>query len=548
MILLIHQQAKKVIKVRYKDEELKMGGDVCKTFWELAEKYPNDIIAWCEEDFENNLSLNSWPEVFHHDFIMASYAIKSVYLTDAIGYIDQLPFVNVNRKVQYSTWRMSTDVGGLKGKTLLKFKNLFEHVEDFSLLLDSIAKLGQQNGLFCYSSPQLVKEQIRLLNSGQKKAESEKLSVKATASHNDIFAFVYSHYKSIRVLLLFWCFIKYEKTFPLLPVIRAVFQQKYFKKEVDLSNIEVKSRKNKIIGNRIDVIIPSLGRREYLLQVLEDLKSQTLLPKKVIVVEQNPQPDSQTEVPELKNRAWPFEIIHHFTHQTGACNARNIALEEVDADWVFFADDDNEMGNDVLERALQEIKRLGSQLLTLKYSQKEESLIFDKVKQWGTFGGGNSIVGGEFASQIRFDRAFEYGYGEDKDYGMQLRNTGCDIIYHPNIEILHLKAPRGGFREISLLPWEKDKPKPSPTLMIYAKKYYTLEQLKGFKNELFLRFYLKQEIKNPMKYYKTMKERWRKSEEWAQRLMGSSEEKETEEIRKEKIEKRAKNQESRSSL
>lgn len=541
MILLIHHQAKKLINVRYKDKELKMGEDVCKTFWELAGKYPNEIIAWCEEDFENILSLNSWPEVFHHDLIMASYAVNSVYLPDSIGYIDQLPFVNINRKVQYATWRMSTDVGGINGKVLLKFKNLFGHIKDFGLLLDSIAKLGQQNGLFCYSSSPLVKEQIRLLNSGHKKAESETLSVKATASHKDIFAFVYSHYKSIRVLLLFWCFIKYEKTFPLLPVIRAIFQQKYFKKEVDLSNIEVKSRKNKIIGYRIDVIIPTLGRREYLLQVLEDLKSQTLLPKKVIIVEQNPETGSRSELPELKNQAWPFKIVHHFTHQTGACNARNIALEEVDADWVFFDDDDNRMDKDLLENTLQEIKRMGVDLLTLKYSQQGEKRIFDKVKQWGTFGAGNSIVHSKFASQIKFDMAFEHGYGEDKDYGMQLRNAGCDIIYHPKLEILHLKAPRGGFRETSSQPWKKDKPKPSPTLMIYTKKYYSPEQLKGFKTELFLRYYSKQEIKNPWKYMKMMRERWRLSEEWAERLMRGDN-------RKEKIEKRAKNQESRSSL
>lgn len=540
MILIIHQDAKKLVRVKYKGKELKVEETIlCRVFWRLAEEYPDEIIAWCEEEFENDLNPEAWQEIFHHDLIMASYAIKSVYFPDTIGYIDQLPFVNVNQKVQYATWRMSTDVGGIKGKALLKFKDLFGHIQDFGMLLNSIAKLGQQNGLFCYSTPQLVKEQIRLLASGQKKAESEKLRVKATASHKDIFAFVYSHYKSIRVLLLFWCFIKYEKTFPLLLVIRAVFQQKYFKKEVDLSSIEVKSRKNKIIGNHIDVIIPTLGRREYLLQVLEDLKSQTLLPKKVIIVEQNPETGSRSELPELKSQAWPFEIVHHFTNQTGACKARNIALEEVDADWVFFADDDNRVEKDVLKNALQEIKRLGVELLTLKYSQEGELLIFDKVKQWGTFGAGNSIVTGKFASKIRFNMGFEYGYGEDKDYGMQLRNVGCDIIYHPNLEILHLKAPRGGFREIQATPWEKDKPKPSPTLMVYAKKYYSPQQLKGFKTELFLRYYSKQEVKNPLKYFKMMRQRWCKSEEWAERLIGN---------RKEKIESRAKNQGSRLSL
>jgi glycosyltransferase involved in cell wall biosynthesis len=524
MILLIHNKAKRLHSVRYKEGGLKAeNSDLCEIFWKLAEKYPNEIIAWCEEDYEDTLSLESWSEVFHHDLIMASYAVKSTYIPDAIGYIDQLPFVNVNRRVHYATWRMSADIGGIKGEVVLKFRDLFGNIRDFGLLLNCIAKLGQQNGLFCYSVPGLLKSGLILDSNSECAPQFQTGKRMATASTKDLFAFVYSHYNSLRIWLLLWCFIKYENSFPLLAVLKAIFNQKFFKKNVDLSEIEVKSTKNKATKDCIDVIIPTMGRREYLLKFLEDLKLQTFLPKKVIIVEQNPELGSKSELPELERQNWPFKIQHHFTHQTGACNARNIALREVNADWVFFADDDNEMGHYVLENAMQEIKRLGIQLLTLKYSQKEELLIFDKVKQWGTFGAGNSIVHGKFASQIRFDMAFEHGYGEDKDYGMQLRNAGCDIIYHPNIEILHLKAPLGGFRETSSQPWEKDEPKPSPTMMVYAKKHYSPEQLKGFKTELFMRYYSKQEIKNPLKYLKMMRERWRKSQEWAEKLRRSKE-------------------------
>ncbi|NJW55008.1 glycosyltransferase family 2 protein, partial [Salinimicrobium sp. CDJ15-91] len=143
------------------------------------------------------------------------------------------------------------------------------------------------------------------------------------------------------------------------------------------------SNRYSAIGNDIDVIIPSKGRREYLLQVLEDLKRQTHLPRKVIVVEQNQDPKSVTDLPELNAAELPFKILHHFIHQTGACNARNIALKEVSADWIFFADDDNKMEKDLLENSLKEIKRLGADMLTFNYRQKNEKLTFDKVKQWG---------------------------------------------------------------------------------------------------------------------------------------------------------------------
>ena len=115
---------------------------------------------------------------------------------------------------------------------------------------------------------------------------------------------------------------------------------------------------------------------------------------------------------------------------------------------------------------------------------------------------------------------YENGYGEDTDFGMQLRNNGCDIVYHPNIEILHLKAPTGGFRKKPSLQWDTEVPlpKPSPTLMSYINRYYNPSQIKGFKTTLFIKFYPKQSIKNPFLYIKMMRLRWKKSELWANKL------------------------------
>ncbi|SFN33266.1 glycosyltransferase family 2 protein [Salegentibacter flavus] len=533
MLLLIHQHAEKLVRVRYKGDELEVEEtDLCSVFWKLAEEYPEEIITWCEEEFEADLNTDAWSEIFHQDLIMASYGIKTDLFSEKIGYIDQLPFVNVNRKVHYATWRMSTDVGGINAKVLLQFREMFGQIKDFGFLLNSIAKLGQQNGLFCYSAPGLVKEAGLRLSpvglaqpdilwhslSGQATQPDNGEGLKSTASKEELFSFVQAHYKSVRLWLLFWCFVRYEKSFPLAALITALFQKKFFKKNIDLSGIELQSNRTGNPGTSIDVIIPTLGRKQYLLQVLEDLKVQSLLPKKVILVEQDPDPDSQSDLPELKTRTWPFEIVHHFTHKTGACQARNLALEKVDAEWVFFADDDIRFEADLLQKSLDELKRLGADCLNINCKQEGEKTLFHKIKQWGSFGSGTSIVHARYCKDLRFDEVFEYGFGEDQDYGMQLRNAGCDIIYHPDIEILHLKAPRGGFRELDLPPWVKDKPKPSPTLMIYAKKYYTEEQLKGFKTEMFLRYYSKQEIKNPLKYLKRMKKDWRKSKDWAEKL------------------------------
>jgi len=509
MIQLIHKKARTVVRVLKDEIEIKINSTECTSaIWELAEKFPEEIIAWCEEKYSADLNIAQWSQIFHQDLIMASYAVENAFLPDSIGYIDQLPFVNVNRKVLYATWQMSSDVGGIKGETLLKFKSLFEGNSDFDLLLNSIAKIGQQNGLFCYSAPRLVSR------TSDKKPEP-------TATSSQLFSFVYSYYNTIWLSVLFWCYWKYENKFPLKAYLQAFLKEKCFWQKVDLSAIKIQSNKILETSNSIDVIIPTMGRPKYLIQVIEDLSIQSLLPKKVIVVEQNPDVNCLSELPELHSKTWPFEVTHHFIHQTGACNARNIALEEVDSDWVFFCDDDNRIKPEVLAKSLSEIRRYGIQMLNTAYLQPGEKVIFKIMKQWGTFGAGNGIIQRKFIEKSIFSSIYEHGYGEDADFGMQLRQLGCDIIYHPEIEILHLKAQLGGFREKPVLAWEQEEPlpKPSPTLMAFALKYYTPQQIKGFKTSLFLKFYNKQGIKNPITYIREMRKRWEKSEEWAERLI-----------------------------
>jgi len=508
MIILIHNHALKLIEIRREAELISGYSSIENALWDLAAKYPEEIIAWCEEKYSDDLNIEKWSEIFHHDLVMASFAIENAFLPNSIGYIDQLPFVNVNRNVLFATWQMSSNVGGIKGETLLRFKPLLKNITDFNYLLNAIAKIGQQNGLFCYSAPGLVRQ------------ISEK-KLKTTATSDQLFSFVYKYYNTIWLSVLFWCHWKYENEFPIKAYLQAFVEEKCFLQKVDLSIFKIQSNKIPETSNSIDVIIPTMGRPEYLLQVIEDLSLQSLLPKKVIVVEQNPDVNSHSELQELYTKTWPFEISHHFIHQTGACNARNIALKEVNSDWIFFADDDIRFEPDLLEKVVTEINRLGVSSINMNCKQKGEHTIFNKIKQWGSFGSGTSIVQSSFAKQCSFSTIFEHGYGEDADFGMQLRNVGCDIIYHPEIEILHIKAPIGGFRTKPLLAWEQEEPlpKPSPTLMAFAFKYYSLQQIKGFKTSLFLKYYNKQSVKNPLAYVKSMRLRWKKSEVWAGKLM-----------------------------
>lgn len=511
MIYLKHIKAKTATSVLKDGEQINfLNSDLISCFWEICEKFPDELIIWIDEEIDIEPS-DDLHNVFLHDLIMASYPIKSKFFPDSIGYIDQFPFVNPDYSVRYPTWLMSTDVGGIKSRIALEFRFTFNEINKFGYLINSIAKLGQQNSLFCYSDPNLIKGHF-----------SANLSSKASIT--DLFNFVAQHYKQQWLFILFFCLIKYEKQFPFWAFFKSLSKKSWFNKQIDLREIFAMVKKAEEIeknGNTVDVIIPTFGRPEFLRQVLLDLKAQSYLPSRVIIVEQNPDLQSKTELDFLQSEIWPFEIIHHFIHRTGACNARNLAMKSIKGDWVFFADDDIRLGNNLIEKALNELFVLKINCINFNCIQPGEDTFFNKVKQWAAFGSGTSIVRSSYALKCQYSKSLEFGFGEDIDFGMQLRSHGCDIIYHPDLKMTHLKAERGGFRNYIKVTSDSSidlVPKPSPTMMWLVKKYYSPQMLKGYKVSLFLKFYNKQEIKNPLRFIRIMKTRWKLSDELSEKL------------------------------
>lgn len=510
MLIIVHENSKKVVEIKRNNEAVQIVFlDLVEEFLRLISHYPDELIIWVDNRFSKDLNINELEKVFHHDLIMASFSVNDQYFPETIGYIDQLPFINPNYNVAYPTWRMSTNIGGVKSNVAKQFIDLTAKKKDFGYVINVIAKVGQQNSLFCYSNPLLIKKQ------------KLKVPENHLASTSELFKFVYQFYKTEWLFILLFCYIRYEYKFPLWAFIKAFFYKKNFKAKIDLSHFEFAKKPNlKAVDDTIDVIIPTLKRTEFLKQVLFDLKEQSFCPAKVIIIEQDAAESSVSQLKDLIEMAWPFEIIHHFVNKAGACMARNMALKEVRSKWIFFADDDIRISPYVLENAVLENKRLGITALNLNCLQPGDDTVFQKIKQWGTFGSGTSIVEAHYALQCRFNEVYEYGFGEDIDFGLQLRSKGADIIYHPGIKITHLKADRGGFRDTNKAPWEFSKiiPKPSPTLMFLVKTHYTAKMIKGYKVALFLKFYPKQSIKNPFNYFRSMELKWKLSEKWTEKL------------------------------
>lgn len=508
-MIVIYHQNNKVIQVDFEEKSIDFfSKNIATTVLEIACQYPDELLIWSHVDLKSKLNFSKFGEIFHHHKIMASYTAGAQnYMSNAIGYVEESPFIKVNKSVTYPTWMMSSDVGGIHTSVLHLIGSKIKAEANFDYFLNSVAKLGMLAGLFCYSEPQLLSTNT----SKVKDCQTNKYI---------LFRFVKQHYKKRWLLLLFLNVFLFEKRFPILPFFYSLFFKSRKRIPLDLNIIQIQSTLRVVDKKTMDVIIPTIGRKQYLYDVLHDLAKQTHLPEKVIIVEQNPLKGSCSELDYLTTESWPFAIKHIFTHQAGVCNARNLALAEVESEWVFLNDDDNRLDENLVDNVLAKASQYGATIIITAYLQADEIQQYKTIHQSGIFGSGNSFVKSEFLKTVSFDRALEFGYGEDTDFGLQLRHQGQDVIYFPDLKITHLKAPIGGFRIKIKKQWESEsiQPKPSPTILYVLQKHYTSQQLKSYKLVLFLKLLKHESLGNYLDFYKNFKHKWDRSIYWANKL------------------------------
>lgn len=514
MIVLYHNH-NKVTKIISKSNEISpfdKTANIASVFIELAIQNPQSKIVWCHENYHSFLNLDLIESLFYHDKIMLSFNPDNLsFLGEKIGYIDESPFIKINKKVSYPTWLMSSSAGIIHAAVLLEVNNKIKPDSDFAYYLSSIAKVCMPLGLLCYSEPRLLK--------------NNNVFEDIKPSNIVLFKFVKQHYRTRWIFLLFLNLMIYELKFPVFALFYSLFFKNRNKNTIKLDKIKVNSSLNDEIDlETVDVLIPTIGRKKYLYDVLSDLLKQTHLPENVIIVEQNPDMQSTSELDYLDAENWPFKIKHTFITQTGACNARNVALSQVESKWIFFADDDIRFNENFIESAVDLISQYKCKAVSFRCFQENEKQTIKEICQWSAFGSGCSFVNSKAIKNVQFDLRYEFGFGEDTDFGMQIRNLGCDVLYFPTPEILHLKAPIGGFRTKPSLLWSNDeiKPKPSPTITLYKLLHETKEQHNGYKTILFFKYYRNQSVKNPIKYYFKFQKEWKRSLYWANKLINKA--------------------------
>ncbi|WP_284651842.1 glycosyltransferase family 2 protein [Flavobacterium terrisoli] len=506
MIVLYHNQSKITAIVSTTGESPNgVNRNSTAVLLELAQKFQNEILVWCHESQRDNLNIEAIEGLFHHHKFM--FSLANDYLGRELGYVEDSPFIKVNKTVRYATWQMSSHVGAVHASVLIACKRDLKIEKDFDYFLNSLAKRAIAFGLLCYSEPKLLKD---------KSITTEK----PKSNLSTLFKFTKQHYKTRWIFLMFFNLLVYEKRFPFFALLASLFYPKRTFNPTRLNQIDLVSTRKIIENGTIDVLIPTIGRKDYLLAVLHNLASQTYLPTNVIIVEQNPEIGSISDLDFIQSETWPFKIKHHFTHQAGACNARNIGLDLVESEFCFFADDDIVFENDLLEKAMASFQHTGNEVFLVACHLKSQKIAPDKPKQFTVFGAGHAFVKSSCVKDLRFKMGYEFGFGEDNDFGMQLRLKGFDILYISTSEILHLKAPIGGFRTKPTLRWQEEiiQPKPSPTVMLFRLLYDSKEQLLSYKTTLFFKIFNKNFFINPFGYIKTFRQKWDRSVFWAEKL------------------------------
>lgn len=278
-----------------------------------------------------------------------------------------------------------------------------------------------------------------------------------------------------------------------------------------------------INGNpKISVIIPTMFRQKYTLQLLEDYDRQEYPVTEVIVVDATPEEARDEELYRSKN--FSFDLKVKWQTSKGSCRARNEAIKMCSGDYIIFGDDDTRILPDFVKnhiRFLQTYKADACNGLDIRAEHYDQGLddlrrLLENMgeSRWKagaaqTFSNANSCVKKEWVDAlIGNDINFDGGYGEDSDFGFSLLKQGAIVLSNPFSANLHLKPPAGGYRHWGIQSailgkkrkkqaWELDepvklvRPVPSPTVVYGILKHFKPDQVREYRSKYFLLYLFK---------------------------------------------------------
>ena len=238
---------------------------------------------------------------------------------------------------------------------------------------------------------------------------------------------------------------------------------------------------------RVSVLIPTLDRQLFLRKVLDQLRTQTIPPYEVIVVDQTPIGRRDLNLEE-DFRDLPLKMI--YLDRPGQCSSRNIGLQKSSGDYILFLDDDDEIPPTLVESHLESLDRFRADVSSGIAHEVGAGPLppnFAYVRASDVFPTNNSMICRSvlYGSGL-FDLAYERGQRADGDLGMRIYTSGALMMLNPDVSVLHHHAPSGGLRThrarvvtyASSRNYLTHRQLPSVTEIYLARRYFTSKQVR----------------------------------------------------------------------
>jgi len=208
---------------------------------------------------------------------------------------------------------------------------------------------------------------------------------------------------------------------------------------------------------KISVIIPTIHRKTFVKDLLNDLSKQNVLIKEVIV-------SDQSSIFEEIQSDYPFELIHFKHSGKGPCCSRNDAATMAQGEVLVFLDDDARVMPDFIEELIIPIQKQIVEVSTgavcdangnyiHSYNQydlfKNEThwlISFTRNPNHNVSQFSTAIPAGCMAINKKlfhflggFDLFFDpNGAWEDREFALRLLSNGYGIFYNANAKLYHI--------------------------------------------------------------------------------------------------------------
>lgn len=196
---------------------------------------------------------------------------------------------------------------------------------------------------------------------------------------------------------------------------------------------------------RVTVLIATLDRYPYLRTLLGQLRTQTIPPLEILVIDQTEKANRETGL-QAEFSGLPLRVL--YLDEQGQCLSRNTGLWAAQGDYVLFLDDDDEIAPNLIELHLRNLQHFSADTSSGSVDEPGALNLNDPTTRLSSvFPTNNTLIRKEVLLKSGlFDMAFQKGQAADGDLGIRIRQTGALMIYNPQISVLHHRAPRGGLR------------------------------------------------------------------------------------------------------